>query len=390
MFMTHSTFTPEFKALAHIISSNNAKEAQKALVGIDLETFLDLAVRHRVIGHVELALGDGRNIFSQQQAFNTLAAKHRDQVLKLIMEVNVIQSTLAHAAIEPIILKGPPLSFNLFGNAFIRHAGDLDWWISESEIPAAFTLLTNIGYQEKTLFNTLTPTNWSFLRKVRHDLVFIHKQTKQINEVHWQVYELDSVFPKKLALQMQMRAITYPFGEMRIRMLSAEDQFLYLCNHGSRHRWSSLHWLLDVYQFLRSDSAVDLNTIANIANEYGLLNQVNLAIVLCNTLFGSQYPPIGKYSPLMMDWLRKKCLAMLQLDAASVRKLDIAHYRFSDVIYFFVLRPNFGLFAEYTFMVWLDPSIWQYLQLPEKFFWLYIPLRPFNRIIKWLNTKNRN
>jgi hypothetical protein len=69
-----------------------------------------------------------------------------------------------------------------------------------------------------------------------------------------------------------------------------EDLLLVLCIHGSKHFWSSLGWLVDVAELLRSAREVDWCRFAARAQSLGAARRVGLGLRLASDLLQAPLP----------------------------------------------------------------------------------------------------
>jgi hypothetical protein len=72
--------------------------------------------------------------------------------------------------------------------------------------------------------------------------------------------------------------------------LSAEDSFLVLCAHGSKHLWKRLGWICDVAQLVSRQHDLDWTVIFERAADLGLVRILWLGLLLASNLLGVALP----------------------------------------------------------------------------------------------------
>ena len=72
------------------------------------------------------------------------------------------------------------------------------------------------------------------------------------------------------------------------------ETLLYLCNHGARHWWIELKWVVDVDRCVRSTHDLDWEELFTRAGERGCLRVVCLALVLAQQVCGLEFPDVVK------------------------------------------------------------------------------------------------
>ena len=376
------TETQEFKFICRLLGTkppitNNSN--------LNWEKISAIALEHRVVGHI-LATQTGKEYIPTLVLHKLQSVFYDQQVRskKLQFEQNMIQALLKSHNMRPVILKGPALSGLLYGDPTIRPAGDLDWFIPIGNVIDADRAMKSMGYQEKNTNVGLDQYTWKLIKSTKHELVYIHPTTHQMNEIHWRLYRLNSVFPWKLSDEMFARAQDIMIGQESLRMLSPSDLFIYLCHHGCRHRWISLHWLVDIQQMLLAgDQYYNPNTVL-LAQKYGLGESIELALALCQMFFDTPIK-ISRSSNKQL-WLQTETLKSINTPKHLAQRLIDENFSHGNLLFFYKLRASLALPVEHIWMLWNDPKDWAEIQLPHRLFWLYLPLKP----VLWAKRKIRS
>jgi len=145
------------------------------------------------------------------------------------------------AGIPVIALKGPPLAESLYGDAALRQSFDLDLLLQPADVPAAFALLGQSGYELAPHLARL-PIGW--LLRLDSE-VTVHSRRGAPIELHWAISPDDYPFRFDAGVLWRSRQAARIAGQ-DIQVLAPECLLMYLCVHGAKHAWSRLHWLGDV------------------------------------------------------------------------------------------------------------------------------------------------
>jgi hypothetical protein len=161
-----------------------------------------------------------------------LVEEQRAAVLAAFFWSSELRSLLGEFAahkIEVILLKGPSLAERIYGAAPLRISRDLDLLVRKSDYPAAEALLAGLG----------------FLPAGRSD--DYHRQWRRETatvELHFDIENplaIDFHLPSAWAA-----ARPGVFQGQPCLHLAPEDELLYLCIHGVRHRFERLSLILDL------------------------------------------------------------------------------------------------------------------------------------------------
>ena len=75
-----------------------------------------------------------------------------------------------------------------------------------------------------------------------------------------------------------------------VRTLSPEDLLIYLCVHGTKHRWERLTWIADVAELVQSSGDIDWQTTIERSTALGSLRVVLLGLYLSHAVLGTRLP----------------------------------------------------------------------------------------------------
>lgn len=234
-------------------------ELQASLAtSIDSDVLMSTAIRHRVeplLYHNLKRHAPG--VFSSELLAALAARVSRNAIKSLrALRINVQLSRLMRRHdIEFLPLKGVTLAKRYYGNIGLRHCNDIDFWVPEHSVDAVRALLLAEGCRpcpEHDLqdIEARGTRHKKFLRRLFHHDVLIHQGGESL-ELHWRLASnakgllLDPIDLLKTGEPVDA-------GGEPIYILDPVSMLLYLCDHGARHGWYRLKWLVDLPQLLES------------------------------------------------------------------------------------------------------------------------------------------
>lgn len=344
---------------------------------INWNAFLDLVIHHRVYSIVFLKL---KNISSNstiipQEIMNKLQqlyTKNAYKMLHLTREMGVICEKFNENDLPLIVLKGPVLAISLYGDISRRTSKDLDVFVDVYDINKSMDILMELGYEmkdEQLLNNWLSKT---------HHLSFFHPGHHVQIELHWRLNPNLGGTPTFKEFWNRKNEIS--ISNQTCYYLGNEDLLLYLSEHGSRHGWSRLRWLMDIDRLLKYHT-INFERLQQILNQYRVKHYVQQAILLSHYLLSAEIS-VGIRSTIPM-WKSKKQLERV------IGRIERNYYSTENMDkkndwYFFLLMSS-GQKLHYVRMLFTpsskDASM---LPLSKRFHFVYIFLRPFFLIVRFL------
>lgn len=298
--------------------------------------------------------------------------------LKMTGELDALLKTFAHNRITAIPYKGPSLAVLAYGDLLWREFGDLDVLITCGDLQRAGALMQDHGYKPEF---APSQTRGSAFLKASNALSFRHPVKGVLVELHWQLSP--QMFPFEVGtntLRKNLQIVS--ISGKQIRTFSNELLLVYLCSHGTRHRWTSLGWVADV-AWLVDQWQIDWDKAFKLARRTKSLRMLRLGLLLAIGLFGAEIPSAVE--------------AQLEKDAV-VRKLalQVCEWLFnlggssSEVIkrslFYLQLHESAGAKAAYLWRLIATPNIadWQFCSLPNALTFLYPLIRPIRLIAEHL------
>lgn len=176
--------------------------------------------------------------------------RYAQQHLMLTRALTSLVQRMEHKQIDYRILKGIPLNQLLYGNKLVRRSCDIDVLIHFEDLKPMHQALSEQGYelqQPETFFNLVCERG--FLSRYMDQLSWRHPETKILIDVQWHTAAMNYKGFILKDLQGDHEIAIY---HQKIKVLTPEQNFHYLCIHGAKHFWERAQWLNDLAVFSQS------------------------------------------------------------------------------------------------------------------------------------------
>jgi len=286
-------FRPEDRLLLYVARVSLDDMAQEGLrridyAALDWDRVLAQARRHEIEPLLQKGL---RHLDAQAPAAveRALAGRVRQIAFRNLQQGRELMRIVRALEIEStavIPFKGPLMGQVAYGNLAYRQFVDLDFLVRRSDFWQAKEVLTQLGYRPYREMDEEAEREY-VASQLGYE--FVHPEEPFVVELHWSFFfdiyafglEPDRVWD---------RQIRVPFGDQSVRSLCYEDLLIYLCAHGTKHRWLKLKWLCDVAELLRTQPSIDWPTVQQRAKAIGSERMVHLGVWLANQLLQAPVP----------------------------------------------------------------------------------------------------
>lgn len=284
----------------------------------------------------------------------------------------MVRLTKAYTAAGVPVLgfKGAVLAQQIYGDLMQRHSGDIDLLFHPEHMETADRILRSCGYRRTRPDFDLTPRQHSEYLKLKPEFEYWSAATRIRVELHWRLEGLDEA-------EAWNDPVTCRLGGSEIGTLSRTLDMRYLCEHGARHGWFRLFWLVDVALLLKAPRT-DWTAVIVAARCAGSERALAQAVLLADELLGV---------PVVPGWIpeergERKIIAALRIEARrQMCALEDApggtrewfrqlHYRTTLQR---TIRRKWDVLKPHV----CSPTSWSMVRLPDQWFWLYGPLTPF-------------
>ncbi len=273
-------------------------------------------------------------------------------------------------------LKGPSLAESLYPDPLLRPFSDLDVLVHKQDVPAAVQALTREGYTLRPYLARL-PLRIQ-MGRLDPQLIFSHERKAEV-DIQWETARAD--FPFRFDTEILWRSrISIQIAGREVPSLSRESLLLFLCVHGTKHMWSHLQWLGDVARLVRAP--LDWSIALQLAAEAKCERPVLLGLLLAHELLEAPVPA----EILERSRAQKPVLKLARQLKLRLMRIPLVHPHGMELFTFSVRL------AERTRdKVWLSAALLkapteaelEMFRLPERWFFLYYPLRVVRLALKY-------
>lgn len=348
----------------------------------------DVAKRHQVTSL--LLHGIPADSQAGQRARKALARPVRKSVkrgLRQLATLSNVADLLDANGIRSLVVKGLPLSVRLFGTPFARHCVDIDLLVSPAAVPAAEQVLARAGWHLLKPSFPATPARIRSYDRFVKDRLFVGPGGPL--ELHHRLTNnpllLDRSFDALAA-----NASHIDIEGRRFATLGDDDLLVYLAVHGQMHRWSRLKWLCDVAALLLAIDRDCLNAaIARCQREQlALAPTFGAALALAQELLCVESPLAARAVPLAARARRDVRTTRAIWNAPRGGKgLRGAARRLDQMRTALAMKPSRQVLAHELARLAAAPYDFGRLDLPDRLFFLYLPLRPFLWLAKLVRVR---
>ena len=255
-----------------------------AAEGLNEEELLTICSDHGILLIVNESLkGVIQQIFTVigLEKWRSAVAASTLHSLEMNRELQRLISLFNKTDLRAVPFKGPMLSESLYGDPLLRMSADLDLMVPRDHVDRAVDLLIEDGYlaefDREDLQRWLKPNTRFF------HCSLVHENRKWLLEIHWSLF----AGWRKAHFPQPTGAECFPGG-----VGDTIETLLYLCNHGARHWWIELKWVIDVEHCVRSVHDLDWEELFTRAGDRGCLRVVYMSLLLAQRVCGLEVPGV--------------------------------------------------------------------------------------------------
>ena len=368
----------EFRRLADVTSDHAAGRVScgSPVGAVSSSGIAQLAVRHRMGPPILEALAADAALTGQaRMALQRRAATLRERSVLQARRTAEISSALTTAGVAHLVLKGAPLSVQLYGDLTSRHAKDIDLLVAPEELGASHVVLSHCGFSRLTS-TARAPADDAMLRRVSKDETYVSKDGVVV-ELHWRLFHNAKLLPW-CQEDMHADGACVDVGSVQIPVLSSSRNFVYLICHGADHCWFRLKWLHDIARLLHQEQEGLFEQVAALVRESAVDVALASTVSLCTTIFGTPVPAALKRraSSRAIRPVGDFCLQALQAPALQSTQSSLTHH-LARLSYLWRLRENPRYRLSLVAGAMISHRDHQHLQLSRRSEIVYYLVRPF-------------
>jgi len=359
---------------------DHQEEAIREATGanVDWTEYIGLVDRHRTPALSWAALKRVPGLKVPDPATKELQKRSeacRMQGLKHSMLLAEVLRALNKAGIPAMSLKGPILSFDLYGDVGLRQSKDLDLEIPLERFSQATNCLAELGWHLHSDQHPLTPRQWKSCLKHEHHIAFVNSSGSTL-ELHWRCY-WDA--PGKPSTRWARSSPSLWQGCTR-QVMHPIDLVLYLSSHGTEHYWFRAKWLGDMAR-IHTIGLADWRAALDQARATDQSRSLLASLLLLKEVHGLALP----YQP-KEDWrdvppflVENSLKALCSAERQSTSPVIILKNLLPSIRNAKLAKPQITwreIFASLAYR----RADFDLLHLPDSLYWAYTPLRP----VLWL------
>jgi len=352
-----------------------------SLEGINESYLFTLAQANGLIPLVDKALEASRTR-TPEDSFKETALQIKRTNFFMSAQLLYLIDLLQKQNISLIPLKGPLLSQHAYKDLSLRPFSDLDILVFEKDLPKVAHTLLKLGYESE---HSLEALSHPYVLQKSSDISFVHPQSQVIIELHWKLLKSASHSLSDINALFQ-HSIKHNFQNTQLASLPLEEEFLYLCVHGAKHRFERIEWMNDINQlFILYKNTFNWDKLFFLAKEESYQTPYALALKILQQRY-QQNIPHKKSQALMRSKtvlsLYKKVFILHANDYILKPKKE--GFRWMEFYFSFqledTLRRKIILLRSLFFPLYID-DILRIKPLPKHLSFLYYLAR-FKRLLK--------
>jgi len=282
-----ASFRNEWSLLLECASpAQDPRRLAGLLRSADWTRLLVLAEDHGVTGHLVASLRGLEEDLVPPEIRQALADRQRARnflTLRLTAELFRILDLFTSQGIGALVVKGPVLAMQAYGDPAIRSYGDLDLLVRQRDIRRATELMSAAG------FTPAIPLSAIDAGKIPGQYFFSIPDSQLIVELHND--RTLRYFPRRLPLEKFFaRQVRVRLDAREAPALSLEDELVLICVHGAKHFWERLMWVADVAALVSRHPAIDWDSVAASAKAAGAERMLHTGLRLASNLLRAQLP----------------------------------------------------------------------------------------------------
>lgn len=283
------------------------------------------------------------NILSSIKYIYMDIVKHN---MLLTSELINIMELLEENNIKAIAFKGPTLAQFAYGDITLRQYVDLDILIEKENLEKSYELFLTKSYLSE-IDKEFTKNNL-FIEK-NSDIQFIENKKNILFELHWKLFRNKfSNTQNNINIYEEIQSMN--LNGNNVNIFKNELLLVYLCMHGSKHRWERIEWITDIDRLLRNYD-MDWEIVYQIAKKYNCIKMLNLGLHISKKLYNTVISE--KYLDEQEDEAYKNMMSYIFYEMCNInnQKTEIDknfssikfHYNLNETIFdkFLFLKKTF-------------------------------------------------
>lgn len=242
-------------AAARMIGEGGDPEQLREAAGNvgDWDIALRGLARHGLIGLAAPALKRMRVIPPEMlPELEARQSAHAVAVLMRVRELARIVRALEAQGIRYLLVKGIPLSVQLYGDPAVRGGRDIDIWVERDRMRDAQAILAKLGYVPPIHALPEGPEGSAPPKESG----WVHGENRILVELHDRLTDNRELLPWDFD-ELWAERETVPIAGQKVPAMPRRRLVVYLAVHGASHGWQRLMWLEDMAALLDRPEAFE-------------------------------------------------------------------------------------------------------------------------------------
>lgn len=298
----------------------------------------------------------------------------------------LVRELLEPLGIPHVFFKGHALAVRYYPEPATRFCRDIDLLVPSERTVDLLEAALQRGYSpHRPQQLALDRVSLAFAARVQPVITLLSPLGVPI-EIHRQIDKTGTIYD---SAELVANGDALAAGDTRMSVMSTAELFVYACLHHTRHRWSHLHWLVDL-DAMQQHPDFDLAEVRACAERRHLTATLEASLELheaCSMLEPWRLAHLSDNGRALLE----ACLLNLQGGRAEELILRRAN---STPDFAFAWQTNSAHRWWWRARGWIDPLRPSYADYhswplsPERQ-WLYLLTRPFRGLIKRLTSEGR-
>ncbi len=207
---------------------------------------------------------------------------------RLLKETAKLLDTFSEQGIRALVLKGIPLTYQLYNGLTLREIADIDLLLTPADAVKAKDYLLTQGFY--LYYDDVDESQPGFFEREYHFALVRDKPSLRV-ELHWSLARSEFSRLRDPAL-LWAKATTLCIDTLEFAVPNAQHTLIFLCMHGFKHNWRRLAWIYDLVRFLEIFPETDWAALLEQADHLYGKRIVLQAFYLAQEIFAAPLPPV--------------------------------------------------------------------------------------------------
>jgi Uncharacterised nucleotidyltransferase len=293
--------------------------------------------------------------------------------------------------IDIIPFKGPVLAASVYRNSTLRQYGDLDILVREKDFSNAIALMNSEGGYH------LASRKWNFLNESKENQYICNEPEFSLNngtvtvDLHQKLIKPDFFISKYFEFDnLFCRLQPISLSNHSLHSLCPEDLLLYLCIHGSKERWRSLKWIVDVAEVIRHHPKIDWDYLVKQSKNERIERMFFLGLSLAQNILSTPLPELVEQHIKNTPAVQKISQQISENLFKNLGKVEV--YSEWNTIFLYVkmmddLRDKLNVILRFRirtlYLLWSpNTKDLEFIRLPTSLYFLYYFIRPLRLLVQ--------